>query len=167
MSAVVAASMTLLLVLILVSQVGAQEDYVDVTFKLRVDGDVPADTAFVISHENLPFRGGSSPLPYFFCGVDSPPPALTGPATCDGGTVYTWIISKVKGATIEFDFSYLGPDYGDDKSLFTDVVTLNTDRTFTAYYRFPGGGDTQGDEQDEDDMPSHLPATGAGGTYGP
>lgn len=167
MSAVVSTAMTLLLMLIVVSQVGAQSEPATITFKLRVDGNVPADTVFRVGQNQAPFlEGGSRPRPYFFCGVEPGPLTLAGPTTCEGGTEYVYNIEFTVGTTLAYSFVRSGPVPGKSEIFLDDEVTLKGDTTINAYYRFPSGGDAQGDEQGEDEMPSQLPATGAGGRQG-
>ena len=170
MRVVSSTGLTLLLVLLLVSQAGAQEEYVFVSFKLRVNGDVPAGTIFSVGFQRLPApRGGSSPNPYFFCGIDPTPGAVAGPATCEGGAEYSYDTSGLRGSDISYSFVHSAPGQtpSENDVFLDDVTTLKGDTTITAYYSFPGGGDADGEEQGEDEMPSQLPATGAGGIQAP
>lgn len=124
------------------------------TLQLFLTGNVPEDETFRVFLELVPQRGGDSPLPLYLCGE------LAGERCVGRSTPYAESLTKVpRGSIVRYEFGRFGQGGKIVQSFSTDTITINDDTVTTAHYSFPVPDNQQ-------DMPSDLPDTGAGGLAG-
>lgn len=148
-------------------------DTVTKTFKLRLNGDVPAGDSFYVQYLE---EGAGEDLTrnILFCGElveEEPKPA------CEGnGREYIAEVEFERGTTIDFRFGRHNEDYSEIEVVYSGTETLKTDFTNSAYFKYgaAGGeeqdgadaGDDAQDDGDDAEVPAALPNTGAGGAAG-
>lgn len=136
-----------------------QADMVTKTFQLSLHGDVPAGEAFAVAY-GLPATEEFNII--VLCGSSAEYGAAQD--ECMGGTTYSGSAERSAGSGLYFAFIRLMDGKITQEGIFhSGTETLAADMTNSAWFRFEAAKDTQDDQQE---MPSKLPNTGAGGIPG-
>ncbi|MEJ7652187.1 MAG: hypothetical protein WKH64_01920 [Chloroflexia bacterium] len=132
---------------------------VGATLQLTLHGDVPKGEAFYVTY------GPGDPektTHVILCGTipetNGRVPFGSKPECTGDGAVYTADDKFVTGDTVYVGWTRVDPS-GQYREFHSDVETLNSDATITAWYRFAGA-----DESGQ--IPDEMPDTGAGGAAG-